>query len=87
MPALVGASAAKAQSLYGLVYPRDTWWMRLGARIGNAVLWVQRSKFRFFVHRTRAVDDVLRRGGFRQQSRATAGMWQVVVYARQVAVR
>ncbi len=85
MPALVGASAAKAQSLYGLVYPRDTWWMRLGARIGNAVLWVQRSNFRFFVHRTRAVDNVLRRRGFGPQSRATAGVWQVAVYARQAA--
>lgn len=85
MRALVSASAEKAQSLYGLVYPRDTWWMRLGGRIGNAVLWVQRSKFRFFVHRTRAVDDVLRRHGFRQQSHARTSIWQVAVYARQSA--
>lgn len=85
MPALVGASAAKAESLCGLVYPRDTWWMRLGARVINATMWVQRSQFRFFVHSTAAVDAELRHHGLLQSSRATSGPWQVAVYTRQTS--
>jgi len=30
MPALVAASTSHARKLYGVIYPRDTWWMRLG---------------------------------------------------------
>ena len=30
MPSLVKLSAEKAQRFYGLVFPRDTWWMKIG---------------------------------------------------------
>lgn len=82
MPALVGASAAKAQHLYGLVYPRYTWWMRLGARLINATMWVQRSDFRFHVHASPAIDAELRRHGLVWRYASAAGPWQVVIYAR-----
>jgi 2-polyprenyl-3-methyl-5-hydroxy-6-metoxy-1,4-benzoquinol methylase len=29
MPALVSLSAARAEKFYGVVYPRDAWWLRL----------------------------------------------------------
>jgi magnesium-protoporphyrin O-methyltransferase len=35
MKSLVALSAAKARKLYGLVFPVDTWWMRLAAFIFN----------------------------------------------------
>jgi hypothetical protein len=35
MPALVRLSVAKARRRYGLVYPRDTWWIRAGAVVLN----------------------------------------------------
>jgi magnesium-protoporphyrin O-methyltransferase len=37
MVSLVRLSVAHARRRYGLVYPRDTWWIRLGARVVNTV--------------------------------------------------
>jgi Methyltransferase domain len=82
MPGLVGESAARAQKLYGLVYPRDAWWMKLGGRFINLFLWIQRNPFRFFVHSTAEVDAVIRSKGLTPQYQRTAGVWQVVVYGR-----
>lgn len=82
MPSLVGASAGKAQRLYGLVYPRDTWWMRLGARIINAFMWLQRSAFRFYIHSQTAVEGELRRHGLVWRYATTTGPWQVALYVR-----
>ena len=86
MRALVGASAAHARHLYGLVYPRDTWWTRLGGRIGNALLALTRRSFRFFVHPTGDVDAVIQSSGLRPAYQRDAGLlWQVVVYSRPTA--
>lgn len=82
MPALVGAAAARADRLLGLVYPRDVWWVRLGIRVVNAGLRLQRSAFRVFCHPTAAVDGEARRAGLTQRLRRTSGPWQVVVYER-----
>ena len=83
MPALVGRSSAKATRLYGLVYPRDTWWVRAGLKAENAMLWLQRTPFRVFAHRSAEVDAVVRRNGLERRFKRNAGPWQVVVYARQ----
>jgi hypothetical protein len=85
MPALVGASAAKAQRLYSLVYPRDTWWMRLSARLINAAIWLQRSAFRFYIHPQAAVEAELQRQGLVWRYATTVGPWQVALYARAEA--
>jgi SAM-dependent methyltransferase len=85
MPALVGASVARARFSYGLVFPRDDWWMRAGAVVFNTILRVTRSGFRFFVHRTADVDSIARRAGFERVDAARTGFWQVVVYGRGAA--
>lgn len=82
MSGLVGASAEKARRYYGLVYPRDAWWMRLGGRLINAMLWVQRSAFRFYIHPSAAVDAVARASGLARSFYQTSGPWQVVLYER-----
>src|SRR5262249_16562141 len=64
MPALVGASVAHARSLYGLIFPRDIWWMRWGAAVTNLFPRLMRSGFQFYVHRTERVDAIARDGGF-----------------------
>jgi magnesium-protoporphyrin O-methyltransferase len=84
MPGLVGASAAKAQRLYGLVYPRDTWFARLSASVINSFSRLQRNPFRFFVHRTNAVEAILRNAGLERRFQRNAGFWQVAVYARAI---
>jgi magnesium-protoporphyrin O-methyltransferase len=83
MPALVGRSSAKAQRLYGLVFPRDAWWVRAGVRAENALLWLQRTPFRVFAHRGEDVDAVAREKGLERRFARNVGIWQIVVYARQ----
>jgi hypothetical protein len=82
MPALVGVSAARAERLYGVVYPRDGWWMRLFIRVQNAALRIRRLPIRYFVHPAVAVDATIRAQGLERRFSHTAGAWQVVVYVR-----
>jgi predicted TPR repeat methyltransferase len=82
MQALVGLSVAKAGRLYGLVYLRDTWWIRAAISIENLYFRVVRNPYRSFVHPTRAVDSLVRDNGLEQRFYKTSGPWQVVVYAR-----
>lgn len=82
MPALVGAAAARAGRLLGLVYPRDVWWVRAGIRVVNLGLALQRTAFRVFCHPTAAVEAELSRAGLRPRLRRSSGFWQVVVFER-----
>ncbi len=82
MAALVRLSAARSRRLYGLVYPRDTWWVRLRTVVINAYLRLSRHPFRAFVHSTAAVDEIIQRLGFRLRLRRQTLLWQVVVYTR-----
>jgi Methyltransferase domain len=82
MQGLVGLSVAKAGMLYGLVYPRDTWWLRAGIFTGNLFLRLARNPFRGYLHRTQAVDSLVRDNGLQQRFYKTTALWQVVVYAR-----
>lgn len=81
--ALVGLSAARAGKLYGVVYPRDTWWTKLAEPLLNLRPRIQRNPFRTFVHPTAAVDALIRSNGLtRQLFYQTTSVWQIVVYAR-----
>jgi magnesium-protoporphyrin O-methyltransferase len=82
MPALVGAAAARAERLLGLVYPRDVWWVRAGVGALNVGLALQRTAFRLFCHPTAAVDAELRRAGMAQRLQRLRGPWQVAIYER-----
>jgi hypothetical protein len=83
MQAMVSLSAARAKQFYALVYPRDSWWIRLGGQVGNAMLALQRSKFRFFVHPAEQVDALIRAAGLQPKLQRNSGfIWQVVVYSR-----
>ncbi len=82
MPALVKASATHARQLYGVIYPRDTWWMRLAGRGENLWFWLTRNPFRFFVHPASEVDAAIRANGFVPRFHKNSGIWQVVLYGR-----
>ena len=82
MQALVGLSSARARHYYGLVYPRDTWWIKPGFAIMNLVLRIWRNQFRIFLHSSEAVDGVVRYHGLERRFYARTALWQVVVYSR-----
>jgi len=80
--ALVDLSAAHAQWLYGLVYPRRTWWLRPAFRLANVILRLRGSSFRAFLHPPEVVEAVVERNGLRRVFLQFVGIWQVAVYAR-----
>ena len=71
MEALVGLSSSLARRWYGLVYPRDSWWLKLMWRALTPLLalwlWVQRNSYRAYLHPTKEVDALVRANGFRQR--------------------
>jgi len=86
MDRLVALAASRARRVLGAVYPRAAWWMRLAFAAGNLLLRLRRSAFRIFVHDPRAIDAVLRAEGLERHSLRRTFGWEIVVYARRVAV-
>ena len=82
MKSLVRLSAARASALYGIVYPRDMWWNRIGFRILNLFVWFSRSPFRTFVHPDAGVKRILDSIGMKRVFYRKTFIWQVAVYAR-----
>ena len=83
MPGLVSLSVQKARRLYGIVYPRDTWWIRVGILVYyNFRNWLQRNPMRMFVHPPEAVEAVIRSNGLERHFYQVMGPWQVLVYCR-----
>jgi magnesium-protoporphyrin O-methyltransferase len=83
MPQLVSLSAQKATRFYGIVYPRDTWWLKLVILIYHNVRnWLKRNPMRIFVHSTEAVEALVRKNGLERCFYREMGPWQVVVYSR-----
>lgn len=80
--ALVSLSTAKARRLYGLVYPRAVWWVKMALFFENLVYRVRGSAFRAFVHPTELIDRLVRKSGLKEIHRQATFAWQVVVYQR-----
>jgi magnesium-protoporphyrin O-methyltransferase len=82
MEKLVSLSAARARKLYSLVFPRDTWWLRIGFVLMNFFMRLRRNPYRAFMHPTRAVEALLRGSGFKRLYYHRTLIWQVAVYSR-----
>ena len=85
MEALLGRSARHARKLYGLVYPRDSWWVKLGVAVQNTLRRIRRKAFRVFVHPNAAIEHAIRRGGHSLLRRERGFVWVVELYARKDA--
>lgn len=82
LQSLLGLASERASKLLGLVYPRDSWWTRLGSAFGNAYYWLLRNPFRTFVHRDRAVERLLTQSGLHRVFHRRKFIWQVSVWSR-----
>ena len=79
MEALVKLSAKNAQ-LYGLIFPRDTWWVKTAFAFSNFFLWISRSPFRIFIHNSEKVNSLINEVGLKKKKHSYTGMWQVILY-------
>jgi magnesium-protoporphyrin O-methyltransferase len=82
MDALVSLSVAKARRLYGVVFPRERWIMKLAFPLMNLISRLQRSPFRVFLHSAVALDAVLYAQGFTLDTYEKTLAWQVRIYSR-----
>ena len=82
MPALVTAAATRSRRRLGLVYPRDTWWIRTGSVTVNTIFRLFRRRLRFYVHRTADVEGVVIGAGLRRAYHRRRVFWQVSVFER-----
>jgi 2-polyprenyl-3-methyl-5-hydroxy-6-metoxy-1,4-benzoquinol methylase len=83
MQNMVRLSAARARKLYGLVYPRDTWLLRLGMAVMNFFLRLRKNPYRAFVHPTREVERLVKENGLVRRYYRSTLFWQVAVFARE----
>jgi 2-polyprenyl-3-methyl-5-hydroxy-6-metoxy-1,4-benzoquinol methylase len=83
MERLVAASAAKAQRLYGAVFPRERRAVKIMAALGNLVWRLRGNPFRSYIHPTAAIDAAVRREGFMPRSVLDTFLWRVAVYVRR----
>jgi magnesium-protoporphyrin O-methyltransferase len=81
--ALVGSSVARARRLYGLVYPRDRWWMRSSIGLMRSIGALFGNPQPFRVHPDRQVDARIREAGFRPILAERGLAWQTVLYRRE----
>jgi len=82
MEGLVSASAGHARRLYGAVFPRERWFLRLMVALGNLARRLRRNAFRAYVHPVREIDATIRRQGLSARRIHDTFVWRVVVYSR-----
>jgi len=80
--ALVSHSTVRALRLYGLVIPRDRWWMRVAIGTVRTVGRLFGQAFPFHVHPERSIDDQIRSAGFELVFARRGLAWQTLLYRR-----
>ncbi len=79
---LVQKSLAKTKRVYGLIYPRDRWFIRLGAGAIACLLWLIRSDFRSYVHDPVQIERWISGDGFEKRFEDQTTAWLTQVYVR-----
>jgi SAM-dependent methyltransferase len=79
---LVGLSAARVRTAYGLVLPRDRSVIRLAIRLENIWMRLRRKAYRAYAHPTTRVDEIAAEHGLQPRSERRTAFWRVVVYDR-----
>lgn len=82
MPRLAGAAADHAAELLVLSFPKDTWWMRIGLKLGNFGLRVARREFQIFLHPPRLILATSEAHGLRTVSDQPGAFWTVAALRR-----
>lgn len=79
---LLTAASTLARRRLGLVYPRDRWWIRAGATLGNLVMFRRSTGYRMHVHRASTMAGLLRAAGFGPVAYRDGRVWRVETWER-----
>jgi magnesium-protoporphyrin O-methyltransferase len=82
MQALVSKSSKKARKYYGVVYPKDHWYIRIVFGIMNLFQRIRKDPFRAFVHPTQLVEDQIKAAGLEKIFFRQTFLWQVALFAK-----
>jgi len=81
--ALLSASLEKATSQYGLIFPRENVFTKIGFRMVNLWFRIRGSEFRTFLHPYEEVDKIITSYGFSQKVLKKTFLWRVLLYEKQ----
>lgn len=79
---LIEASISKSKQVYGVVYPRNRFYIKIGTRLINLWFRIKKSQFRTYMHDEEFIDQIINEHGFVKLSRKTTFLWQSVVYTK-----
>ena len=80
--ALMNTAAAKTRQLLGLIFPRDTWWVKLAFHFVDLYPRLTGNPFRSYIHPTATVERIAAANALRKVAHQNSLFWQVVVYVR-----
>ena len=79
---LVHRSLQKTQRVYGLIYPRNRWFIRLGMSVLAFFLRLVRSNFRPYVHDPDQIEQWITAEGFKKHYDNQTFIWLTQVYLK-----
>ncbi len=82
---LIAVSTARTRRLYGIIYPRDKWWVRLAVAAENFIRRLRGSSFRVFVFANTAIDEAIRASGLSLVKSERDLSWVIALYERRGA--
>ena len=82
METLVKTSTSKARKWYGVVYPKDRWYVRVGLWLGNLYCRLRNIDFRVFAHSNQAIDKSIQEEGMELHEESSTFVWKIAVYRK-----
>lgn len=82
MDLLLKTSLEKTGSYYGLIFPRENLFTRIGFKLVNFWFKIRRSEFRTYLHPHDKVEEVIRSYGFREKKQEKTILWRVLLYEK-----
>lgn len=82
MPALVEVSARRAGRVWGIVVPRESWWVRVGVGAINLFQRLRRKAFRVHLHGLSRIREEAERHGLERVSDRRTFLWHVQLFRR-----
>ena len=82
---LVHTSLQNTQRVYGLIYPRNRWFIRLGIFVLAFFLRVVRSDFRPYIHDPDQIEHWITAEGFKKHYENQTFIWLTQVYLKELS--